>query len=524
MSVTQSGSVSYLVRVAVVAALGATSMVCVPTVWAADEGPPAAANPGASSALAQITVTGSRIRRPDMEATSPTVTVDAEQLETRSGLNIESYLNQLPNFNPATTPTTGNADVQSTAVNSVGISTISLRGFGPNRSLVLVDGHRTTPVNPLMVTDVNSIPTAMIDRVEIISGGASAVYGADAIGGVTNFILKKNFQGLQVDVQDGITQAGDGNELRATVLMGTKIGDGRGNIILGAEYYDRRAAYQKNRDFYTEGWSDPGIGGQYLYLFGTNGINTVSTPPSKSSLNALFPTRGTATTPYVQALKAAAADGVDVRLLLPNGTDIPLLKQLSRAGYRPLLEAGVRVFEWNGTMLHAKTAVADGHWARVGSSNLNLASWLSNCELDAIIEDEQFAQEMEVMYLRDLANATEIVLDSKQKVRAPGEPRHPRPTTSGGGSAGRAAAGAIRLSNTIGAAFTNRRVLDLAEARMMTLSGILLLGLAILFTFFPKVPVYPAVVLLGWMALALLYKGYRLYRQRSRERRTHTES
>ena len=81
--------------------------------------------------------------------------------------------------------------------------------------------------------------------------------------------------------------------------MGTKIGDGRGNIILGAEYYDRRAAYQKNRDFYTEGWSDPGIGGQYLYLFGTNGINTVSTPPSKASLNALFPTRGTATTPYV---------------------------------------------------------------------------------------------------------------------------------------------------------------------------------------------------------------------------------
>jgi cardiolipin synthase len=228
-----------------------------------------------------------------------------------------------------------------------------------------------------------------------------------------------------------------------------------------------------------------------------------------------------ATTTYVQALKAAAADGVDVRLLLPNGTDIPLLKPLSRAGYRPLLEAGVRVFEWNGTMLHAKTAVADGHWARVGSSNLNLASWLGNCELDAIIEDEQFAQEMEAMYLRDLANATEIVLDSKQKVRAPGEPRHPRAmTSSGGGSAGRAAAGAIRLSNTLGAAFTNRRVLDSAEARMMTRFGILLLGLAVLFTFFPKVLLYPAVVLLAWMALALLYKGYRLHRQRSRERRT----
>src|SRR5207248_11427614 len=111
---------------------------------------------------------------------------------------------------------------------------------------------------------------------------------------------------------------------------------------------------------------------------------------------------------------AAAMDGVDVRLLLPNGTDIPLLRPVSRAGYRPLLEAGVRVFEWNGTMLHAKTAVADGHWARVGSSNLNLASWLGNCELDAVIEDASFAREMEEMYLQDVTNATEVVLDAKQ--------------------------------------------------------------------------------------------------------------
>jgi cardiolipin synthase A/B len=227
------------------------------------------------------------------------------------------------------------------------------------------------------------------------------------------------------------------------------------------------------------------------------------------------------TTAYVQALRAAAADGVDVRLLLPNATDIPLLRPLSRAGYRPLLEAGVRVFEWNGTMLHAKTAVADGHWARVGSSNLNLASWLGNCELDAVIEDEPFAQQMEAMYLRDLVNSTEIVLDRKQKVRAPGEPRHPRPTTTsgGGGTSGRAAAGAIRLSSSIGAAVANRRVIDSVEARIMTLCGILLLGLAILFAFFPKALVYPAVVVLAWLAVALLYKGYQLHRQRRRERR-----
>ena len=75
-------------------------------------------------------------------------------------------------------------------------------------------------------------------------------------------------------------------------------------------------------------------------------------------------------TPYVQALRAAALDGVDVRLLVPGASDLPFLSPLSRAGYRPLLEAGVRVFEWNGSMLHAKTAVADGKWARVGSTNL----------------------------------------------------------------------------------------------------------------------------------------------------------
>ncbi|MFB3915489.1 MAG: phosphatidylserine/phosphatidylglycerophosphate/cardiolipin synthase family protein [Terriglobales bacterium] len=220
------------------------------------------------------------------------------------------------------------------------------------------------------------------------------------------------------------------------------------------------------------------------------------------------------TTTYLQGLRAAALDGVDVRLLLPNSTDIPLLRPLSRAGYRALLESGVRVFEWNGTMLHAKTAVADGHWARVGSTNLNLASWFGNCELDAVIEDDSFAAEMEAMYLQDLANATEIVLDAKRKVRAPGEPRHPRPAVSrGSGSAGRAAAGALRISNTIGAAFTSRRVLEPVEARLTLTIGAILLVLAALFAFFPRVLAYPLAVILAWIALALIYHGYRLHSQ-----------
>ena len=217
------------------------------------------------------------------------------------------------------------------------------------------------------------------------------------------------------------------------------------------------------------------------------------------------------TTLYVQALRAAAQNGVDVRLLVPGSTDIPLLRPLTRAGYRPLLEAGVRVFEWNGTMLHAKTAVADGHWARVGSTNLNIASWLGNCELDAIVEDEPFAREMEAMYLEDLGNATEVVLQGRRRMRAARGPAEVhRPSGRGRGSASRAAAGAIRIGNAIGAAFTNRRTLGPVEARLAVTVGLALLALAVLFAFFPRALAYPLVALLAWVALSLLYRGYQL--------------
>ncbi len=224
------------------------------------------------------------------------------------------------------------------------------------------------------------------------------------------------------------------------------------------------------------------------------------------------------TASYVQALRGAARDHVDVRLLVPNATDIPMIRLFSRAGYRPLLEAGVRVFEWNGTMLHAKTAVADGRWARVGSTNLNIASWLGNCELDAVIEDGNFASRMEEMYLADLTNATEIVLDNKHKVRAPGEPRHPVPIgSSGGGSVGRAAAGAIRIGSAVGAAFTSRRVFEPVEAQILGSSGVILLVLSILFLFHPRVPAYSLAVVLSWIGLAVLYRSYKLYREGKRK-------
>ena len=216
---------------------------------------------------------------------------------------------------------------------------------------------------------------------------------------------------------------------------------------------------------------------------------------------------------FVEALRAAAKDGVDVRLLMPNATDVLLVQPLSRAGYRALIEAGVRVFEWNGTMLHAKTAVADARWARVGSTNLNIASWFGNCELDAVIEDRAFGQQMEQMYLEDLANATEVVLDARQKPRAPGRPPHLRVTAlRGGGSAGRAAAGAVRIGNAIGAVFTNRRALRPIEARIALSAGLLLCVVSVLFAVFPEVLAYPLVLIGAWAGISLLYRGYRLRR------------
>jgi cardiolipin synthase len=168
-------------------------------------------------------------------------------------------------------------------------------------------------------------------------------------------------------------------------------------------------------------------------------------------------------------------------------------------------------------MLHAKTAVADGQWARVGSTNLNLASWFGNLELDVVIEDIPFATEMEDAYLRDLENSTEIVLDARHRVRAPKHPVRARPVmTSGGGTGGRAAAGAIRIGNAVGAAFTNRRVLEPVEARLMFIAGLLLLGLAAIAWFFPGALAYPLVVLLVWISIVLVYKAYKL-RAQSRE-------
>jgi cardiolipin synthase len=210
--------------------------------------------------------------------------------------------------------------------------------------------------------------------------------------------------------------------------------------------------------------------------------------------------------PYVQALAAAARDGVDVRLLVPGASDLPVVRAMSRSGYRPLLETGVRVFEWNGAMMHAKTAVADGRWARVGSSNLNIASWMGNYELDISVENADFASCMETQYLRDLDNSTEILLAARHHIRrSDARPRARR----GGGSSSRAAASALRLAHSVGAAFGNQRVLDQGTTAVLPWLVVFLFASALVAAIWPRLLAWPVAAFAAWFGLALLIRYLR---------------
>src|SRR6185369_11496040 len=203
------------------------------------------------------TVTGSRIARSrDLEAPSPISTISKDAFENSSSTGPEHILNALPQFVPGSTQFT--SGIQASPTNSPGAATLNLRGLGTNRNLVLVDGRRPQPANASLVVDVNTIPAAAIQSVEVITGGASATYGPDAMAGVVNFILKKNFQGLSLDLQTGRTQEGDGEETRVSALMGTNFAEGHGNIMLGMDWNKREAVYQIDRNFYRNGWLDPG--------------------------------------------------------------------------------------------------------------------------------------------------------------------------------------------------------------------------------------------------------------------------
>ena len=150
-----------------------------------------------------IVVTGSRLVRPELDAPSPVTTVDLEQFDLTGTVTVETLLNELPQLIPGNTRTSNNQGGED-------FSTLDLRGLGPNRTLILVDGERVPASSTTGVVDIGTIPAGLIERVDVVTGGASAVYGSDAMAGVVNFILKDNYEGMEVTVQYGISDHGDG--------------------------------------------------------------------------------------------------------------------------------------------------------------------------------------------------------------------------------------------------------------------------------------------------------------------------
>lgn len=215
------------------------------------------------------------------------------------------------------------------------------------------------------------------------------------------------------------------------------------------------------------------------------------------------------TGPYIEALSRAARDGVDVRLLLPQDSDVGWTVPVSRTLYRPLLEAGVRIFEWNGTMVHAKTAVADSRWARIGSTNLNLNSWIGNWELDVAIEDSGVAKTLEAHFEEDLARSTEVVLESSTTRRRGARARRPRPSR-------RVVRTVTGVGRSIGAAFTGNRPLENYELKPILVVATLLAVIAGVGFFFPRVLAWPMAIVAAWITLTLVADAFQIWRRSGR--------
>jgi cardiolipin synthase len=247
---------------------------------------------------------------------------------------------------------------------------------------------------------------------------------------------------------------------------------------------------------------------------GTMGLYRLEQLVAEVAQRSLWLTDGyfVATTAYVHALTGAARAGVDVRLLVPGSSNWPLVGALSKSAYRPLLEAGVRVFEWNGPMVHAKTAVVDGKWTRIGSSNSNLASWISNRELDVTIADRDLAAQMEAMFEQDLDNATEVVMgDSQTWVGRPtsldqGQDRN-RSTSSK-----RLLSGAIGLGSTVTATLLYRRAVGPAESLAVLGGGVALIVLGLIVLALPHVFAWIVAIVAIWGGIDVLLRAARMWR------------
>lgn len=209
---------------------------------------PGAGDDTSAKPIEEVVVTGTRIKRRDFHSPSPLTTVDREDLAFSGQPTLEEYLNQMPQMQP---------DFGRTANNpGDGTARLNLRGLGAGRTLVLLNGRRIAPSGIGSAVDVNNLPRALIDRVEIITGGASTVYGSDAIAGVVNFILRDDFDGLSMDGSYNVTGDGDAEVKDFNVTYGHQLASGRGNVTLFASYYDREALFASERELTRIVWRD----------------------------------------------------------------------------------------------------------------------------------------------------------------------------------------------------------------------------------------------------------------------------
>ncbi len=218
--------------------IGGLAMVAVATPAAAQQ-----SSEQATTQVEEVVVTGSRIRTRDTVGNSPIATVSAEALSEIGSATVETYLNALPQVVPHGTRVNNNPGY-------AGAAYINLRDLGPSRGLVLVDGRRLVPGASSGAVNLSILPPGLVERVELITGGASAVYGADAVAGVVNFILKKDFEGLEITAQTARSQEDDAGEYSLGLIAGTSFADDRGHISFAASFNKREAVYQGEREDY----------------------------------------------------------------------------------------------------------------------------------------------------------------------------------------------------------------------------------------------------------------------------------
>ncbi|HEX5184159.1 MAG TPA: TonB-dependent receptor [Allosphingosinicella sp.] len=212
---------------------------------------PANQAPETSSDQQAITITGTRIARPNLTSPVPITSVTAAELPNQGQANIGDALNQLPSLR-----STFSQQNSGQFIGTAGQNFLDLRGLGTTRTLVLVNGRRhITASAGDFIVDVNTIPQDLIERIDIVTGGEAAVYGSDAVAGVVNFVLKRNFDGVRMRVQDGVSQRGDRPVQVATLTAGRNFADGRGNIAVSLEYTSAAPLYTKQRDAQTGAYS-----------------------------------------------------------------------------------------------------------------------------------------------------------------------------------------------------------------------------------------------------------------------------